>query len=698
MPDLIRHPGIEARSLDSRLRGNDVLLGFSTLCRCIFQATRFLLVVAALGLALCVPAATEEEASGSDEESWEMGEIVVRAPRIREAADDPASSVTVITADDFAFEFKTAPEVIAQVPGIKIRQYGGLGQLSTVSIRGSSSEQVLVLLDGVPMNTGQGGGVDFSTIPLDAVERIEVVRGGGTAVYGPDAIGGVVNIVTKPAGERPQAQAGMSFGSYDTFKTFSVVRGAVRDVGLLFSATHMQSHGDYTALSQSYQAGGETLHEGEAFKRINNDFRSENLLAKADWDLSERWAMGLTSDLVLTDRGQPGMSEPGLQLAHARQRVLGNVSTWSLTGEDAPFDAVRTTLRFSTRFNRIEFRNPEPNVGYDPIDTRNDTLDLRGSLRFDRDWQWAWGGNYLTLVSEASRQELRDEVSGGQEGYGRPARGAVSATLQNEWVLFERKLSLIPVLRVTHTDDFGTRISPKLGMICRPLWWLSVKGNVESSYRPPNFSELYYPDQGYIRGNPELSPEEALNWDVGAVFTLDRLFAEIIYFRRDVENLIYWLQAGPYTIMPQDTGPADFEGVEVAIESRPFLFFNISANYTFLRAISNTTGEQLAGNPVHTANGSLSLIHRIGEVGVDVRYLDRIPLFNDGRAWIKERVQTDFSIRVDVAEIFPRGPGRMFRRAVVAFQVKNVGDLKSADTRGFTLPGRTFFGTVTLEY
>jgi len=408
--------------------------------------------------------------------------------------------------------------------------------------------------------------------------------------------------------------------------------------------------------------------------------------------------MGLTSDLVLTDRGQPGMSEPDLQLAHARQRVLGNVSTLSFVGENAPFDALRTTLRLSTRFNRIDFRNPEPNVGYDSIDTRNDTLDLRGSLRFDRDWRWVRGESYLAFVIEAAHQTLRDEVKVDQDGYGSPSREAVSATLQDEWVLFARKLSLIPVLRVTHTDDFGTRISPKLGIICRPLWWLALKGNVESSYRPPNFSELYYPDQGYIKGNPELTPEEALNWDIGVGCAFDRLFAEVIYFRRDVENLIYWLQAGPYTIMPQDTGPADFEGVEVTIESQPLRFVNISANYTFLQAISDATGEQLAGNPVHTANGSLSLLHRIGEIGVDVRYLDRIPLFHDGRAWIKERVQTDCSIRVDVAEIFPRGPGRMFRRAVVAFQVKNVGNLRSADTRGFTLPGRTFFGTVTFEY
>ena len=627
-----------------------------------------------------------------------MGEIVVRAPRIREAADDPASSVTVITADDFAFEFKTAPEIIARVPGIKIRQYGGLGQLSTVSIRGSSSEQVLVLLDGVPMNTGQGGGVDFSTIPLDAVERIEVIRGGGTAVYGPDAIGGVVNIVTKPPGDRPQATAGMSFGSYDTFKAFSVVRGEVKDVGLLLSVTHMQSHGDFTALSQSYEAGGETLHEGEVFERVNNDFRTESVLAKADWKLGEQWAMGLTSDLVIIDRGQPGMSEPDLQLAHARQRVLGNVSTLSLVGENAPLDSVRTTLRLSTLFNRIDFHNPEPNVGYDSIDTRNSTLKLLGSLRFDRAWQWAWGESYLTLVTEVARHALWDEVIGEQDCYGRPSRASVSVTLQDEWVLVDKKLSLIPVLRVTHTDDFDTRISPKLGLICRPLWWLDLKGNVESSYRPPNFNELYYPDQGYIRGNPELSPEEALNWDVGAGCTFDRVFAEIIYFRRDVENLISWLQAGPYTIMPQDTGPANFEGVEVAIESRPFRLFNVSANYTFLRAISDDTGEQLAGNPVHTVNGSLSLVHRIGEIGVDVRYLDRIPLFNDGRAWIKERVQTDLTVRLDLAELLPRGPVSVFRRAVLAFQVKNVGDLRSADTRGFTLPGRTFFGTVTLEY
>ncbi|MFC1890557.1 TonB-dependent receptor plug domain-containing protein [Thermodesulfobacteriota bacterium] len=664
-----------------------------------FQAARFLLLVAALGLALCAPAVADEETSGKDEESLEMGEIVVRAPRIREAADDPASSVTVITPEEFAFEFKTLPEVIARVPGIKIHQYGGLGQLSTVSIRGSSSEQVLVLLDGVPMNTGQGGGVDFSTIPLDAVERIEVIRGGGTAVYGPDAIGGVVNIVTKPPGDRPQATAGMSFGSFDTFKTFGVVRGAVKDVGLLLSATHMQSHGDYTIVDPGIKYPNGKVIPGYTYKRLNNDFKSESILAKADWEITDRWSLAFMSDLFMNNRGQPGKTFLGRQDEDAREENLRNTSSISVVGKDVLIDSLKTTFLISSIFNNILYKDPTgpDRFDLDPIETSNSIHIMRGSLRLDMPWSWTWGSNYLTLTAMAAHHGLRGDVGMDGENYGQPTRSSIDLTIQDEWQFMETKLSLIPILRYTYSSDFGTRVLPKIGLIYRLLWWFSVRANVESSYRPPNFSELYYPDLGWVKGNKDLSPEEAINWDVGADCTFSRIFLQVTYFRRDVENMIYWLP-GTYAVIPENTGPADLEGVEVAVEFQPFWLLNIAANYTFLRAIRDDNGEQLAGNPVHTVNGSLSLVHRTGEICIDTRYFDRIPLDNNGLQWVEERVQTDFSVKVDLTELMNWGAIKRLRRAVLAFQIKNIGDVHSLDTIGFTLPGRTFFGTVTLEY
>ena len=127
-----------------------------------------------------------------------LDEQVIQLPRAP-APQDPTASATVVEAERFAGELKSVAELAATAPGVAIRSSGGLGQLTTISIRGSSSGGVRVLLDGIPLDTAAGGGVDLSTIPLHWVDRVEVVRGAEGAYFGAGALGGAVNVVTLPA-------------------------------------------------------------------------------------------------------------------------------------------------------------------------------------------------------------------------------------------------------------------------------------------------------------------------------------------------------------------------------------------------------------------------------------------------------------------------------------------------------------------
>ncbi|HXZ86737.1 MAG TPA: TonB-dependent receptor plug domain-containing protein, partial [Myxococcota bacterium] len=120
-----------------------------------------------------------------------------RAGELHESADDPSAFATVIQARDYDDRFATVEELLEQVPGVDVRRFGGLGAYSTASIRGSKSEQVLVLLDGVRLNEAERGGVDLSTLPLRQVERIEVLPGAGAQRWGSDAVGGVISITTR---------------------------------------------------------------------------------------------------------------------------------------------------------------------------------------------------------------------------------------------------------------------------------------------------------------------------------------------------------------------------------------------------------------------------------------------------------------------------------------------------------------------
>ncbi|MGH7290574.1 MAG: TonB-dependent receptor, partial [Myxococcota bacterium] len=139
------------------------------------------------------------------------------AGELSESPDDPSAFATVIDARDYDERFATVEEVLEQTPGVRVRRFGGLGSYSTASIRGSKSEQVLVLLDGVRLNSAERGAVDLSTIPLRQVERIEVTRGGGAARFGTGAEGGVISITTrKPTPGRSSADASLSAGTHGT--------------------------------------------------------------------------------------------------------------------------------------------------------------------------------------------------------------------------------------------------------------------------------------------------------------------------------------------------------------------------------------------------------------------------------------------------------------------------------------------------
>ena len=125
--------------------------------------------------------------------------VVVEDYSISSPVNYPSSFSTTIYTEDYEGEFETTADLINLAPGTTVRDFGGFGKLKTVSIRGSSNEQVVILLDGIKINNSLGGGVDLSTIPAGIIDRIEVIRGGSSAIAGTEAIGGIINIITKKA-------------------------------------------------------------------------------------------------------------------------------------------------------------------------------------------------------------------------------------------------------------------------------------------------------------------------------------------------------------------------------------------------------------------------------------------------------------------------------------------------------------------
>jgi len=635
-----------------------------------------------------------EGETGDQEPAYEIEPTVVRAVRIREARDDPSAFASVVDTATYKGHFRTLPDLISQQPGVNLRQYGGLGQLSTMSIRGSSAEQVLVLLDGIPLNTGEGGSVDLSTIPMDALERLEVVRGGGSTVYGPNAMGGVVNLTSKAPEGGSESSALASYGSWNTLKGAATTRGAVKGVDYLLSATYLGSDGDFTFETSEVIVGDQVVQQSEEKKRINNDFSSVDVLGRVGFSPWTKLRVDLSNEFFNTDRGQPGFEDNQQPLA--RQTYLRNMTYLRLTNPGTFFEGSKTHATAFLRYNRIHYTNPEPVTL--PIDT------LSGNYAYGGDVETEMYGSFLAsdhlgrLGVSVQRDELEDEVLEGQEGFGHQSRTTVSGYLQDEVVLPGGQVSLLAAGRLEASDDQGTNPTGKFGLIWRCINRAHIKANLENTFRLPTFRELYHPDQGWIRGNPDLLPEKSVNVDFGFGVSLPRFFFETAGFHNDVKETILWLPVSPFTIQPVNIGKVGMWGAEVDCEARPWDFLSLMANYLFLDAEVEETAEQMPGRPRHTVNARGSFEGLYGDIYAELQYTSDIPVTADGAKIVGWRTIVNLGARLDLLSLPRLNRWKGIRSLSLALDVNNVGDVFAKDVYGIPLPGRAFFGTIQASF
>ena len=646
------------------------------------------------GQSLAGPEEVPEGEPGEHEPAYEIEPTVVRAVRIREARDDPSAFASVVETETYKGHFRTLPDLLSRQPGVNLRQYGGLGQLSTVSIRGSSAEQVLVLLDGIPLNTGEGGSVDLSTIPLDALERFEVVRGGGSTLYGPNAMGGVVNLVSKSSEGPPESNALFSYGSWDTLKGAATSLGKVKGVDYLVSGTYLQSHGDFTFETSEVILDDEVIRPSREKTRINNDFASVDLLTRAGFSPWQILEVDLSNEFFNTDRGQPGFEEN--QQPFARQENLRNLSYLRFVNPETFGAWSKTQAKVFLRYDRIHFTNPEPITN--PIDTLSNDYAFGGDAELEMYGSFLRSQHLGRMGVSLQGEELRDEVLEGQEGYGDRHRTTVSGSLQDEVVLPGEQVSLLLAGRLEHDEDEGTNPTGKIGLLWKCLKKAHIKANLENTFRLPSFRELYYPDQGWIRGNPDLEPERGFNVDFGFGFDLSRVFFEAAGFHNDVKDTILWLPVSPFTIQPVNTGDVEIWGAEADWEARPWNFLSLMVNYLYLDAEVEETGKQMPGRPAHTVNARGSVEGLYGDLYAELQYTSDIPVTANGDVVLGWRTVVDLGARLNLLALPRLRQWKQVQSLSFGLDVMNVGDVSLKDFRGLPLPGRAFFGTIQASF
>lgn len=630
----------------------------------------------------------------------------VTAVRMAELPEDPSSFTSVIETAETAGEQTSAEEQLSRSVGVQVRRFGGPGQPSEVSIRGSTPQQVVVLLDGVRLNTAQSGTVDLSTVPLELLERIEVSRGGGSVQVGSDAVGGVVNLVPRRPGPEPETRVTLGAGSFGTWQgSLSHTRRIAAIPGGELTAGYQgfTSDGDFHFQTAEVRGDAGVTSESQELERINNAVESHAGLLRLAASPWEGLRLEANDSLYFASRGQPGLDTGrgavGQQSADAHEWRTRNVADLRLLLDDLAGGAVGVELRGFQRTERVRFRDPDPRVG-SPIDSSNRNLASGGRVSVEGE-AGLWGMHHgASLHGELRRDALRSNE------FADTARWVGGASAQDEIEVLDGRLAVIPALRFDHTEGFGSEWLPRVGVIVAPVTGLRLKANWEESYRVPNFDELYFPNKGFIRGNPGLEPEQARNADVGIELgiaelgPLRDLRLEVAFFQSDIDESIVFQQVAPSIIAATNTGPARIRGVELAGELGVLGWVDLSANWTHLdtdldRPPLDLLLEQGGGALPGRAEDEVTLRVQLGPpsqlfklVG-EMQYTSEIPVSFSGLSTVSARTVWNASAAVDLAQLSPFAWRVQPKALLLSLSGKNLGDASVRDARGFPQPGRT---------
>ncbi|MBI3074086.1 MAG: TonB-dependent receptor [Deltaproteobacteria bacterium] len=623
----------------------------------------------------------------------------------REPADETAFT-TVLRRTDWSTHAASVADVLREAAGVSLRAQG-TGGLATISIRGSTTEQVAVFLDGVPLNRAIGGAVNVGDFALSEVERIEVFRGGAPPRFGSAAIGGAINIVTRGPAQNSRGEAsawGGSFGAVGAsgFATLSV--GVLR---LDVSAGFERSDGDFQLRSDNGTTGN--FADDYLTRRHNNDVTIATNLTRATLTLKRGWTLAFWSRVFSRDNGIP---TDGVNSAEggASRNVARFTTLQALIAAEARktnFLAKRLDLRIAPFFRYIRDHFTDPN-GFMSAGA-SDAFGVFPGGGASVDLLYVWGAHQtLAFVGEYALDSasLRDDPHATSAD---ATRHTVRLALADEISLVSNRLIISPAIETQILRDSATlqgplqgtaspsssqeHLSGRIGVAFRLFPFLTIRTNIARTYRAPNLTELFG-NQGALIGNATLLPESGVMGDVGLRFawptsgdaTLTRVprffFVEAATFRGVTENLIQFVQTSSVTAKPFNFGAADLRGFEIEANGR-LGFIAVRAAYTWTRAINATQGATygllIPSRPTHAlrarttlSRGPLHIFHEFTHLSGNP--IDTLNLFE-----------------LDARNIHSLGVLVAHKEAVrFSLAIKNLTNNQTADVYGIPLPGLAF--------
>jgi outer membrane receptor protein involved in Fe transport len=414
---------------------------------------------------------------------------------------------------------------------------------------------------------------------------------------------------------------------------------------------------------------------------------SEGVLNRVDTPMGKDKQFSFINDFFYTSRDEPGPEIETTQLypanpLEAHRNLWRNASGIRFVWNDMGIPDFQFSFFPNYNIEFDHFTDPSPSLG-PPIDVTSLNQAVGAKANFLYDLNFKEHQHVLTLYYDFRFEYFNDSSPlPGAALSGKHTRITQAVFFQDEISLLDQRLFLNPSARLENTNDFGTDYALNFGIIGKPVKWVTFKSNIGNAFRYPDFNELYFPDQGYIRGNPDLIPEQSLNFDVGAIFQVAWAQFELSYFRNQIDNSIIFVPISVFTIAPENTGPVTSQGLEASMILQPVSFMTLTGNYTFLDAVLNQSGNQLPGRPRHLANGEVQFNFKGWSIFGRIQYIDQLPIDFANTRFIRQRAI------VDVGATY-----NFLKKFYVTVEGKNIGNVQTFDSVGFPLPRAQVYGS-----
>lgn len=519
--------------------------------------------------------------------------VITGSRRARDLADVTVTTELLTREELFDSGAENLTELLEEHPGVELeRSTRG----TSIRLMGLNPEHVLILVDGQRVTGRVGGGVDPFRFNLENIEQVEIVKGAGSAIYGSEAIGGVINIITRRQRAPITASSRVTYGSFNTVDAIAATGFKAGDFSTHFSGGLHRSDG-FTVKNAD---GTPNLQTTAA------EFTGYNVSNNSRYDFTDAFSLLGNVDYRSFDQTANDQFGNSTSLREQRQE------TFSVSVNPVYQTSADGQLKAKVSYSSFRFQ-----IAQQAEQAVEDIRQKVGHLTIQAD-QLDLDTHMLSIGLEAIFEDQGGELIEG----GLKDRGRFAVFIQDEWTPFQDELylSIVPSVRVDVDSQFGSVMTPRFAVRFDPLESLQFRASFGFGFRAPTFEELYLdfqnPGSGYfVRGNTELIPERSRALNLTATFApIEMLSLSVMGFYIDLDNLIATVRGPVENRLSRfdynNVAEARTYGVEASVDIRPIEILALRLGYTFNPTENLTTGQPLPDRAKHKGTARVSFTER----------------------------------------------------------------------------------------